>query len=485
VITETHSNRQAVLALLMLTGVLAYTTFQWGGVVRTGRYQSLLVLGLLAMLFSLSRSREEFSPFPRRVMRWTTLLLPAYVLLQVIPLPVTVLRMLSPARAEAIDALGPVGAKVDFASLSVFPAGTFQYFLLVCGYLVIFFLARTLTWHFRDRRWMVIWPILGIATLEAGLGLWQYFGATGEQPRWGTYANHNHYAGFLEMALPFAVMYPVAMLRRARSRWHSSLAPPLAASGVWALAVLMFSGIIFSLSRMGFIATLSSLFVMGTLLLGTAQLSWVIRSPRRRWVGVGMVAALVLAGFVFLPPDRLIQRFAGFISTDGLTGEGRTDLWVETIPLIKAYPVFGCGLGGYETAFSRFKISGILVTDDFVHNDYLQLLAELGFIGFAIGAALALSVARTALGGAVKSSDPEARYFTVACVGALTTIALHSWADFNLYIPANAMLLAWISGMTMSVELRAAKMNLRDPLEVTNITSVNAVEIGAHEEIYG
>jgi putative inorganic carbon (HCO3(-)) transporter len=464
VITEERFNPRAVLVLLGLAGVLAYAAFQWGGVVRTGRYQYLLVLGLLAVLLSLGRSCEEWSPLPSRVLRWTAALLPAYVLLQVVPLPMAVLRVLSPARAEAMDALGPVGAKVSFASLSVFPAGTFQYYLLVCGYMVIFLLVCTLTWRFRDRCWLVIWPILGIAALEAGVGLWQYFGGTGEQVRWGTYANHNHYAGFLEMALPFAVMYPVAVLRRAHSMWHSSVASALAASGVWALAVLMFSGIIVSFSRMGFIATLSSLFVMGTLVLGTTQLSWLTGSRRRRWVGVGMVAALVLAGFVFLPPERLIQRFARFVSTDGLTSDGRTDLWAETIPLIKAYPVFGCGLGGYETAFSKFKISGLFVTDDFVHNDYLQLLAELGLVGFVIGAALAFSIVRMALRGAVKSWDPEARYFEMACVGALATIALHSLADFNLYIPANAMLLAWIAGMAVTIELRATKMDVRERL---------------------
>ena len=102
---------------------------------------------------------------------------------------------------------------------------------------------------------------------------------------------------------------------------------------------------------MGFIATLSSLFVMGTLTLGTRQLSWVAGSGTRRWVAVGMVAALVLAGFVFLPPDRLILRFAQLVSTDGLTGEGRINLWAETIPLISAYLLFGCGLGGYESRF--------------------------------------------------------------------------------------------------------------------------------------
>jgi O-antigen ligase len=399
------------------------------------------------------------------------------VLLQVVPLPVAALRVLSPARAEAMDALGPVGAKVSFASLSVFPAGTFQCFLLVCAYLVVFLLGRELTWHFRESRWLLIWPILGIGAVEAGLGLWQYFGGPGEQDRWGTYANHNHYAGFLEMALPFAVMYPVTVLRRAHSRGHWSVAPALAASGLCALAVLMFSGIIFSLSRMGFITMLFSLFMMGALLVGTTQLSWVIRSRRRRWVGVGMVAALVLAAFVFLPPERLIQRFSEFVSTDGLPGEGRTGLWAETIPLVRAYPVFGCGLGGYETAFWKFKVSGILVTDDFVHNDYLQLLAELGLVGFVIGAALAFSVVRMALRGAVKSSDPEARYIAVACIGALSAIALHSLADFNLYIPSNAMLLAWIAGIAVAVELRKSRVNVREQLKHVNVEIEEAVEI--------
>src|ERR1700676_5476313 len=86
VIAKETLKRKAVLELLVLAGVLAYTTFQWGGVVRTGRYQYLLVLGLLAMLLSLGRSWEEWSPLPGRVMRWVAVLLPAYVLLQVVPL---------------------------------------------------------------------------------------------------------------------------------------------------------------------------------------------------------------------------------------------------------------------------------------------------------------------------------------------------------------------------------------------------------------
>jgi O-antigen ligase len=216
---------------------------------------------------------------------------------------------------------------------------------------------------------------------------------------------------------------------------------------------------------------------MGTLAFGTRQLSWVAASRKRQIVTVGLVAALVLAGFVFLPPDKLILRFAQLLSTDG--AGGRAQLWAETIPLIRAYPVFGCGLGGYETAFMRFKVFEPLVTDDFAHNDYLQLLAELGVVGFAIGATLAFSVVRMAVRRAVGSRDPGARYFAVAGAGALAAILLHSLADFNLYIPANAMLLAWIAGMTAGLRFQVSRMSDWERPAYPKVITVEAVEIGS------
>jgi len=464
------------VTLATLGAVLAYAVFQWGGVVRTDQYAYLLALGLLGIMLSLARARDQWAPLPGRVVRWTLALLPAYILMQVVPLPVYLVRMLSPARTAAMPPAALIGRPANFAPLSVSPIATFQSFLLVCGYLIVFLLVREVTWRVADKRWLAIWPIVAIGALEAGLGLSQNFGRGVDQLRWGTYVNHNHYAGFLEMALPFAVVYPVALWRRTRSRGHLAVAPALEACGVWALAGLLFAGIIHSLSRMGFIATLSSLFVMGTLAFGTRQLSWAASSRKRQIITVGLVAALVLAGFLFLPPDRLIARFAQLVSTDS-TGGGRAQLWAETIPLIKAYPVFGCGLGGYETAFMRFKVSGPLVTDDFAHNDYLQLLAELGVVGFAIGATLAFAVVRTAVRRAVGSRDLGARYFAVACAGALAAILVHSLADFNLYIPANAMLLAWIAGMVAGLRVQASRMSDDQRPGYSKVITVEAPEV--------
>jgi hypothetical protein len=42
----------------------------------------------------------------------------------------------------------------------------------------------------------------------------------------------------------------------------------------------------------------------------------------------------------------------------------------------------------------------------------------------------------------------------VGLLGALFAIGVHSLTDFNLYIPANALTLAWLSGMADSLGLR-------------------------------
>jgi len=445
--------------------VLGYTAFKWGGVARSSQYPILLALGLLAVAWSAGRRRAERAPLPGRV-RWAAVLL-AYILLQVIPLPVAALRVLSPGRARAVEALAPVGAKLRVAPLSASSSATFQCFLLLCGYVVVFLLVSGLPRRLGDRRWLAVWPIVAIAALEAGLGLWQNFGRTGEAAQWGTYVNHNHYAGFLEMALPFAVMYPVALLRRRRNR---PLAATLAACGVWALAGVMLAGIVNSLSRMGFIATLGSLLLMGTLAFGNRPLGWLRSNRKRRWGAAGMLAMALLEGSAFLPSERLILRFAELTSSDP-TGGGRAKLWAATLPLIKAYPVFGCGLGGYETAFLKFKTFDPLIRDDFAHNDYLQLLAELGLAGFAILAVPACSLVMSTLRKAVVSRDPEGRCFAVACAGALAAILLHSLADFNLYIPANAMLLAWIAGMSPEARPPSAILNRWERLASGKLSS--------------
>jgi len=430
-----------VLALVGLAGVVGYAAFQWGGVVRGERYECLLGLGLVVLAWGFGRA-----PGPGRALSWALALLPAYVLFQTVPLPLAVVLVLSPGRGQMLDALRPVGANTSFASLSVFPAGTFQQFLLVCGYVAVFLLVRELMGSFADRPWLVAAPVVLVAALEAALGLAQYFGGADDSLGRGTYANRDHFAGFLEMALPFAVMYPIAVFRRMRSQERQSMGPAVKSAAGWAVALLILLGIIFSLSRSGFMAALGAIVMMGAMGLG---------SRKRPWMAIGAVAVLVLAGFPFLPPEKLISRFG----PDELKAEERPELWAETLRFVREYPVLGCGLGGYGSVFVSADLSQPLATDEYAHNDYLQFLLELGAIGFTVVAWLGGWVVRRAAQAVARGPVGDIRYLGLASMGALTAMAIHSFTDFNLHIPANAMLLAWIAGLTAGLEFLSRRQD--------------------------
>jgi len=51
----------------------------------------------------------------------------------------------------------------------------------------------------------------------------------------------------------------------------------------------------------------------------------------------------------------------------------------------------------------------------------------------------------------------ETRWMALACAGSLSAILFHSFFDFNLYVPANAAVLAWICGLSAGLPLSARK----------------------------
>ena len=463
-----------IVYLSSLAAIFGYAVFHVAGVPAEDWSVCLLALGFLGLVYWFRTSRADRAPPLDRKLRWLLVLLCGYVVFQLVPLPSFLLRLLSPARAELLDGAAQAVPGIALAPLSVVPSATLSHFLRIAGYALVFLLVREITWRISHRPWTLAFPIILIAALEAGLGLLQQtVGEPGAIAR-GTYINRNHFAGLLKMALSFAVIYPVAVMRRVRSRRRSPAGPAVKACAVLAVAAVLLLGIIYSLSRMGLIAALCSLLVMGILALSPGL------SARGKFLMVGSIAVLVMLSFVFLPPDRLIMRFAQLSSAEEITAEGRLLLWGETLDLIAAYPLFGCGLGAYESAFLKYKVSHPLLTADYAHNDYLQLFAELGMIGFSIAAALMLAVLAKAVRAASRHSELNSRFLALACVGAMVAILIHSLVDFNLYIPANALLLAWISGISAGLTFSSRKHSVWKALGVPEVLDVDHSRILAN-----
>ncbi len=111
----------------------------------------------------------------------TAICLPAWVLLQWLPLPLGMVEILSPARAALAHSLEPVLGSRRFASLSVAPAVTLTHFLLLCGYAVLMFAAREFAVRARRRVWILAAPVLVGGLLEAALAMVQ-FTSGGDNP---------------------------------------------------------------------------------------------------------------------------------------------------------------------------------------------------------------------------------------------------------------------------------------------------------------
>jgi O-antigen ligase len=421
--------------------ILGYAVLSQGGIPLHEWQFCLLGLGLLAVSYY-TLAPSVYLPRLSPWLFWPLLLLPCYILLQFIPLPFSVLETMSPARAEQIAALNRTVSSIGVAPLSLMPPATFAHIFRIIGYIIIFLIAQAFTFQCRNqnRIWAPVIPILAVAVLESSIGLLRFFfevdltaGAR------GTYANRNHFAGLLEMVLPFALMYSVALYRLRYTRKKHEKKNDSAVGVLLTVAILLFTGIVCSYSRTGFIATLCSLALIGILYFSG-------RLPvRKKWHVWGLILVLMFLAFVYLPPDPFFHRFVEASSYDFGTLNGRLIIWSQIPEIMRNYVLLGCGLGAFESAYLPIKdiFPGAIIT--YAHNDYLQALVELGIVGFVILLILMAGLLRMAIRGI--RDHGGVRMLSIAGTGALAAIFIHSLVDNNLYVPANAMVFSWIAGI--------------------------------------
>ncbi|PYR33992.1 MAG: hypothetical protein DMF90_18930 [Acidobacteria bacterium] len=206
---------------------------------------------------------------------------------------------------------------------------------------------------------------------------------------------------------------------------------------------------------------------------------------RRRWVSSPecsggatkwmVLSALIISSalaLVFLASAQLTSDFESLINSSRLaSGEGRVPIWGDTLRLLKAYALFGSGLGTYGTAFLKYQTAVVELDFTHAHNDYLEFASELGAIGFSLFAALMIAIAGRAIRCVKRAQEWDVRLAALGCAGAIAAIGLHSLVDFNLYMPANALSLAWIAGIAAGVPVA--------PLARRSLPSGDVVKVAA------
>jgi len=444
------------LGIAMLGVGVAYAAASGGGDAPWDSSVALLLIGgggglLGTLLWRTSTSSREGS-LVNRVTDTAAVLLPAYVVLQLVPLPVALVRVISPARAALADRLDGLNAASSFVPLTISVPTTAAFLLRVAACATVFLTVRQFAAASDRRRWGAAVPLVAVALVEAFIAFVQPdphgWGIT------GTFASRNHFANLLGMALPFALGFAgMAILGRRDAPLSAGRA--LAATASIAGGVALAVGVALSFSKMGAIAALSS--VLATAALGGARLS-----ARHRRIALPLLPVVAVAFIVWLTPPELIGRFASMAGSSDPT-EGRSAVTQDALRLAASYPLVGVGFGNFYPGLLPYQT----VTPDLAwvnaHDDYVQFLTELGVAGFLIVAALVMSLLWRSAHAVKQADTSEAAWFAAACTGALVMFLVHSASEFNSYVLANALTMSWVAGLAASLPLVEASWLSRYP----------------------
>jgi O-antigen ligase len=418
----------------------------------------VVALQLLPLLPALLRSvsAHTYALYQRTLSGW-----PEHDPLPLIP-PILAAAEAPPEASRVIPSAAGTSTRSPWRPLSLYPYATRTALGEAATYAVVCLLVVN-TLQSRAQLSRLLLALLATGTLIAGLGLLQKASGTTKlywwwQPQFGgtpfgPYVNRNHAAGYLAMVIPLALGWLWGSFERCHQRligdtWRAYVMRLVSdRDGRQLLLVCalvhMAAALLVSASRGGIIS-------LSVALIAFVLLASLPRRPERRpglvLLPVLLVGVLIYAGWLGLDPTlaRLSQP-----------DEGRPLIWRGTLTLIGDYPLLGTGLGTYVTSFRRHKPTLDAELVEHAHNDYLELLAEMGVLGFLVVVGGVGWFAWQTLRRWSARHDPEVRGLVAGGLAGVLAIGVHSLVDFNLHIPANALTFAVLLGLiTVAVHLR-------------------------------
>jgi O-antigen ligase/tetratricopeptide (TPR) repeat protein len=413
---------------------------------------------------------------------------------QLIPLPADLLGWLSPSAAQLRADLRPATheqlisgelpgppppapAAASGSTLSLYPDGTR---LAVLRLLAVFLLFAAVRNNYASkeslRRLALVCFVNGAAL--ALFALVQFFTTQRHVIFWfyetggtvfGPFINRNHFAFFVNVCLCLTGGLLAGYWLNGRRReggWGDVLQhPPSLWLGIF--GALMLVSLAFCLSRGG-LAALS----VGCL--AAVAVRWA-GLPKRSWRGPAVAASalLVFGLVVWYVLPRAESRLATLRHTN--VQEARLSVWANALVIGRDFPLAGSGYGTFRfmelsrrpSAWTPPGGDDPRLVYSYAHNDYVEAWAEGGAGRLLLSLAAVAVMFVLSLRAYRRYRGHPAGAWTLGALAAFTTVAVHSFFEFGLHVPAIVLLATVLAAHLAALGARRTPDNRQEEYDLS------------------
>jgi O-antigen ligase len=360
-------------------------------------------------------------------------------ILQIIPLPPSVVNFISP---NAYIIQYEAGASSFYLSIDV--GQSIISFFKLLSYFCLFSCVLMLITSEQRLRFLLI-TIVASGVFQALYGAFELllgveqslvFKLDISNSATGTFVYRNHYANLLMMCAAAGIGLLVTSLQKDMNSSPKDFLRSFATSMLSSKALIRISvaimviGLVMSRSRMG-----NTAFFVAMTIVGFSAL-YLIKN-RSRGLTILVISMFIIDLFIvsaYFGLDKVQERLAA----TSLQQESRDEVVRDAIPMIFDFPLIGSGGGSFYSAFPKYQAAEVHSFYDHAHNDYLQMAIEFGLLAFFIMGAMMIFALYKSVRPMRRRQNSIFKGTSFACSMVMIGMLIHMSVDFPLQGFANA-----------------------------------------------
>ena len=329
-------------------------------------------------------------------------------------------------------------------SLTLDPNGT-RFFLSHLIVYIVFFAACLTFINSEKRLRKVVFLVVIFGAIMAFVAILQRLASPdliyglrnpGQGVPFGPFVNQHHFASFMEMTggVTLGLIFGKSGLKDKK---------PL----LWISVAIMIIAVILTGSRGGMIAFFAvAAFVLTMTVVARKRDATrengepTYRTPlQKALIAIGAAAAvlLLIGSVVFLGgSDALLRGVTMDVGKDDMSN-GRLHFWSVAIKIFLDHPILGAGLDAFGVAFTKHDTWHGIFRVEQAHNEYLQILAETGIVGFTCIGAFIYLLFKKGMATIASAGSGFRQNVAIGSLAGCFGILIHSLFDFPLRTPSN------------------------------------------------